>query len=71
MTKKRHKNLELPLFGKAKAAPARRRARPARSTSRRRLVLFDYSTWLTLTAGVAPAAANADQPAQTSRTADE
>ena len=63
MAKDRHKNLELPLSGNAKAAPApaRRKATTARAwTSRRELLLFDYQTWLTLTAGVAQAAAAAE-----------
>lgn len=63
MAKARHQNLELPFSGKAKAAPAaaRRKAPPARArTSRRELLLFDYQTWLTLTAGVAQAAAAAE-----------
>jgi hypothetical protein len=44
MAKDRHKNLELPLSGKAKAAPepARRKAPTARARkSRRGLLLFD------------------------------
>src|SRR6476620_4901806 len=60
MAKDRHKNLELPLPGNAKAAPApaRRKATTARArTSRRELLLFVYQTWLTLTAGVAKDAA--------------
>ena len=63
MAKERHKNLELPLPGKAKAAlaPVRRKATSARArTSRRELLLFDYQTWLTLTAGVVQAAAAAE-----------
>jgi hypothetical protein len=63
MAKDRHKNLELPLLGNAKAAsaPARRKATTARArTSRRELLLFDYQTWQTLTAGVAHAAAAAE-----------
>jgi hypothetical protein len=60
MAKERHKNLELPLSGKANAAPApaRRKATTAGArTSRRQPLLFDYQNWLTLMAGVAPAAA--------------
>ena len=63
MAKDRHKNLELPLSGNATAgsAPTRRKATTARArTSRRELLLFDYQTWLTLTAGVAQAAAAAE-----------
>ena len=61
MAKNRHKNLELPLSGKAVPVPARRKGRTSRvRTSRRALLLFDYQTWLTLTAGVAQAAAAAE-----------
>ena len=57
MGKERHKNLELPLSGNAKAAPARRKATAARArTSRRRLLLIDYQSWLTMMAAGAPAA---------------
>jgi hypothetical protein len=63
MPKDRPKNLELPLPGNAKAAPARgrRKARtaPARS-SRRQLLLFDYQSWLTLMAELAEPAVTAE-----------
>lgn len=40
---------------------ARRKAKTTRArTSRRALLLFDYQSWLTLTAGVAHAAAAAE-----------
>lgn len=62
MAQAHHKNLELPHSVKAAAAlaPARCKAPSAHArTSRREFLLFDYQTWLTLTAGVAQAAAAA------------
>jgi hypothetical protein len=64
MAKDRHRNLELPFSGKEKAAPvsARRKGKAARARrSRRQLLLFDYQTWLTLTAGLDQSGAGTEE----------
>lgn len=61
MRKQRHPNLELPLSGET--PPARRKTKVVRArTNRRRLLLLDYRTWLTIMATVPAAAAETSQP---------